>query len=138
MTLDNPRPRGSASSGRAALAIVLCAAALAGCSLLDPAAKVSPLEPLGDAARGRGMAQAQCSACHAISGPGPSPRTQAPPFSQIADRYADLRLDWELEAISQVGHYAMPAKPLAPAQIRDLDAYLRSLPPARSTGTPRR
>jgi len=113
----------------------LCVAALAGCSLLTPPPKVSPFEKLGDSGRGRALAQARCASCHAISGPGPSRDPQAPPFSQVARRYANLRLDWELEAISQVGHHAMPATALDPSQARDLDAYVRSLTP-RASGDP--
>ncbi|KQY92249.1 hypothetical protein ASD21_12530 [Caulobacter sp. Root1455] len=112
-----------------ALLIGLGAAALAGCGLLAPPVKVSPLERLGEVGRGRTLAQARCAACHAISGTGPSRDPQAPPFTQVARRYADQRLDWELEAISQVGHYAMPAKALSPSEMRDLDAYVRSLTP---------
>lgn len=112
-----------------AAAVGLCAGALAGCSLLEPPPKTSPMEPLGDAGRGRTFAEAQCSACHAVNGAGPSPKATAPPFAGVAAKYANLRLDWELEAISQVGHYAMPTKPLSASQIRDLDAYVRSLTP---------
>lgn len=83
----------------------------------------------GAVERGETVAKFECSGCHAVEARGKSPRMDAPPFSEVARRYQALRLDWELETISQVGHYAMPRKPLTKAQIRELDAYVRSLAP---------
>ena len=90
----------------------------------------------GAVARGEALAKSQCSGCHAVEARGGSPRLDAPPFPEVARRYQALRLDWELETISQVGHYAMPAKPLNKAQIHELDAYVRSLAPDPVRGAP--
>ena len=83
----------------------------------------------GAVERGEAVAKSQCSGCHAVEAKGQSPRLDAPPFPEVARRYQALRLDWELETISQVGHYAMPPRPLTKAQIHELDAYVRSLGP---------
>jgi mono/diheme cytochrome c family protein len=81
----------------------------------------------GSPARGAVFAAKQCASCHAISADGVSPRADAPPFGAVAKKYADYRLDWELEAIASVGHYAMPAKAMTAIQIADVTAYLRTL-----------
>ncbi|MDR7229478.1 mono/diheme cytochrome c family protein [Caulobacter sp. BE264] len=81
----------------------------------------------GSPARGAAFAAKQCASCHAISADGVSPRSDAPPFGEVAKKYADYRLDWELEAIASVGHYAMPAKAMTAIQIADVTAYLRTL-----------
>lgn len=81
----------------------------------------------GSPARGAAFAAKQCSSCHAITADGVSPRSDAPPFGEVARKYADYRLDWELEAIASVGHYAMPPKAMTAIQIADVTAYLRSL-----------
>lgn len=78
-------------------------------------------------ARGRSLALTECSQCHAVGSSGGSPTTAAPSFANVAERYRNHRLDWELEAISQVGHYRMPRKPLTSIDIADLTAYIRSL-----------
>ena len=81
----------------------------------------------GSPARGAAFAAKQCASCHAITADGVSPRPDAPPFGEVAKKYADYRLDWELEAIASVGHYAMPAKAMTAIQIADVTAYLRTL-----------
>ena len=78
-------------------------------------------------ARGRTLALAECSQCHAVGTAGGHPSTAAPSFASVAERYRNTRLDWELEAISQVGHYRMPRKQLTSIDIADLTAYIRSL-----------
>lgn len=81
----------------------------------------------GSPARGAAFASKQCASCHAITADGVSPRSDAPPFGEVAKKYADYRLDWELEAIASVGHYAMPPKAMTAIQIADVTAYLRTL-----------
>lgn len=81
----------------------------------------------GSPARGADFAAKQCASCHAITADGVSPRSDAPPFGAVAKKYADYRLDWELEAIASVGHYAMPPKAMTAIQIADVTAYLRTL-----------
>ncbi len=80
--------------------------------------------------RGRALALSECSQCHAVGASGGRASTGAPSFASVAERYRDTRLDWELEAISQVGHYRMPRKQLTSPEITDITAYIRSLDPA--------
>jgi mono/diheme cytochrome c family protein len=86
-----------------------------------------PGEQAGSPARGAAFAARECSGCHAITQDGVSPRMESPPFGEIARKYADYRLDWELETIASVGHYAMPPKAMTAIQIGDVTAYIRSL-----------
>ncbi|MBW8891786.1 MAG: cytochrome c [Burkholderiales bacterium] len=88
-------------------------------------------EPRGSASRGRVFAARNCAACHAISGLGASPNPEAPPFRKVAKRYKTVRLDWELESITEVGHYRMPPRAMSAADIVDVVAYIRSLDPPR-------
>jgi len=85
----------------------------------------------GSPARGGDFARRECSSCHTVRGDSVSPKAGAPTFEDVARRYADYRLDWELEAISQVGHYSMPAKAMSKTDIADVTAYIRSLKPGR-------
>jgi len=85
----------------------------------------------GSPARGGDFARRECSGCHTVRGDSVSPKAGAPTFEDIARRYADYRLDWELEAITQVGHYSMPAKAMSKADIADVTAYIRSLKSGR-------
>lgn len=85
----------------------------------------------GSPARGLIFARRECASCHTVQGDAASPRLGAPTFEQIARIYQGYRLDWELETISQVGHYAMPTKPMSGADIADVTAYVASLKPAR-------
>lgn len=86
-----------------------------------------PGEQSGSPARGATFATRECAGCHAITKDGVSPRMQAPPFGEVSRKYADYRLDWELETIASVGHYAMPPKAMTAIQIADVTAYIRSL-----------
>ncbi len=79
------------------------------------------------AARGRNLALTECSQCHAVGSSAGNPTSATPSFASVAQTYRNTRLDWELEAISQVGHYRMPRKPLTSIDIADLTAYIRSL-----------
>lgn len=78
-------------------------------------------------ARGRNLAMTECSQCHAVGSGGGHPATGAPSFESIAERYRNTRIDWQLETISQVGHYEMPRKQLTSVDIEELAAYIRSL-----------
>lgn len=113
---------------------VLLAGGCAGVTMTSVQARLG--DHHGAVERGEAVAKSQCSGCHAVEARGESPRLDAPPFPEVARRYQALRLDWELETISQVGHYAMPAKPLTKAQIHELDAYVRSLAPDRVGSAP--
>lgn len=105
-----------------AVAALLCAPAAAQTQGVE-----RPGELSGSPARGAAFATRECSGCHAVTKDGVSPRMDAPPFGEISAKYADYRLDWELEAIAQVGHYAMPPKAMTAIQIADVTAYIRSL-----------
>lgn len=96
-----------------------------------PAAAQGPVsaEPRGSASRGRTFAANNCAGCHAIRGPGASPNADAPPFRDVAKRYQAVRLDWELESITEVGHHRMPPRGMSAADIADVTAYVRSLDP---------
>jgi mono/diheme cytochrome c family protein len=107
--------------------IALVALLALGACAAEPKIGGQGREVLGARDRGEATAKSQCASCHFAGKDGVGTRVDAPSFGQIAVRYRDLRLDWELETISQVGHYAMPAKPLAPGQVADLTAYIRSL-----------
>ena len=85
----------------------------------------------GSPARGGVFARKECSGCHTVRGDATSPKPGAPTFEEISRRYADYRLDWELETISQVGHYSMPTKAMTKTDIADVTAYVRSLKPER-------
>ncbi|HJV41155.1 cytochrome c [Caulobacter sp.] len=85
----------------------------------------------GSPARGGVFARRECSGCHTVRGDATSPKPGAPTFEDISRRYAENRLDWELETISQVGHYSMPAKQMSKTDIADVTAYIRSLKPGR-------
>ena len=78
---------------------------------------------------GRGIAERQCSGCHAVALTGASPRPQAPPLRDLYKRYAieDLRRAF-LTGI-HVGHPDMPTFQLKPRDVDSLLIYLRSLDP---------
>ena len=107
------------AAARLGLAAVLV---MAGAALAEPASAASAA-----IRRGAALAASNCAACHATGLTGASPNPKSPPFVEVGQRYADLRLDWELEAIAEVGHYQMPARPLTAGQINDLVAYIRDL-----------
>jgi len=77
--------------------------------------------------RGYRIAARECAGCHAIELRGESPRPSAPPFREIRSRYNEISLRREFEAISQVGHYEMPAKPISTSDGQDLIRYIESL-----------
>jgi mono/diheme cytochrome c family protein len=104
------------------------AVAVSGTALAQSRSGVErPGEQAGLPARGAAFAARECSGCHSITKDGISPRMDAPPFGEISGKYADYRLDWELETIASVGHYAMPPKAMTAIQINDVTAYIRSL-----------
>ena len=112
---------------RAALAtMAVITPTLAAAQASRPVAAADDAIP-GSPARGAAFAAKQCATCHAITADGVSPRSDAPPFGEVGRKYANYRLDWELEAIASVGHYAMPAKAMTAIQIADVTAYIRTL-----------
>lgn len=104
--------------------VVLASGVMAGCAVLEPL-YAGPDLPLVES--GRALALGECSSCHVIGAGGGAPAAGAPSFPSIAERYRNYRLDWELETISQVGHYRMPPKMLTSPEIAALAAYIRTL-----------
>lgn len=122
--------RGSRLIG-AAIAVAVAGTGAAWGQSSSPHRAVEADTVAGSPARGGDFARRECSTCHTVRGDSVSPKPGAPTFEDIAKRYADYRLDWELEAISQVGHYSMPAKAMSKTDIADVTAYIRSLKPGR-------
>lgn len=83
----------------------------------------------GDIAEGEEIAQRLCSGCHAISGPGPSPVQQAPPFSGFERKWPVEQLAESLAEGIVTGHgpVQMPVFVFMPEEIDDLLAYLKSV-----------
>jgi mono/diheme cytochrome c family protein len=83
----------------------------------------------GGAEEGRDMAERLCSGCHAISGPGPSPVEQAPPFSGFERKWPVEYLAESLAEGIVTGHgpVQMPVFVFTPEEIDDLLVYLKSV-----------
>lgn len=92
------------------------------------ACPVSAAEP-GDPVAGRAFAERHCAACHALEGPGPSPRPEAPPLSELERHYPVEHLAEALaEGIFVGGHGTdMPELVLSPEEIDDLLAWLAGI-----------
>jgi len=86
-------------------------------------------EAAGSIESGRRIVEANCSRCHAVSGPGPSPVAVAPPFSTFARKWPiDSLAETFAEGISaNHGDVAMPEFVFSPSEIDDLLAYLKSV-----------
>ncbi|PLR28622.1 cytochrome C [Caulobacter zeae] len=97
---------------------------LPACTLLD-APTAAERQRLGEIEAGRSLAKGRCLSCHQLDGPFAD--GAAPPFTLIAKRYRSHRLDWELQAIAEVGHYRMPPTLLSAAETSALAAYIQSL-----------
>lgn len=100
--------------------LVIAVIGLGGCAMLKTRG-----EKTQDAGQrvGRALAQERCLTCHAVE----TSDGAAPSLTDIARKYRQFRLDWELETITQVGHYQMPARALSKQEIRDLAIYIRGL-----------
>lgn len=77
--------------------------------------------------RGRRFAEANCSHCHAVGRFGDSTLPLAPPFRKLHESYPVEDLEEALAEGIVTGHPSMPQFQLAPDQIKDLIAYLKSL-----------
>lgn len=106
------------------LALAVAALGLTSCAALD-GVSTGERAQLREVAAGRALARSRCLACHQVQAP--LVEGAAPPLTEVARRYRDARLDWELETIAEVGHYRMPRTPLSAAEIAALSAYIRSL-----------
>ncbi len=79
------------------------------------------------APRGLAFARANCATCHAIDRSSESPLKAAPPFRSLHKRYPVEALAEALAEGISTGHPAMPEFSLAPAQIGNLIAFLKTL-----------
>ncbi|MBG0808675.1 cytochrome c [Methylosinus sp. H3A] len=79
--------------------------------------------------RGRAIANANCSRCHAIGARGKSPNPASPPFRTLAKKYPLDNLEEALAEGIVVGHGGldMPRFEFSPGQIEALLAYLTSI-----------
>jgi mono/diheme cytochrome c family protein len=77
--------------------------------------------------RGRAIANANCSPCHAIGPLGKSPFELAPPFRDLHKRYPVEDLEEPLVEGIMTGHPSMPEFQLAPDEAADLIAYMKTL-----------
>ena len=77
--------------------------------------------------RGQELLTAKCSGCHAIGRTGPSPRSAAPPFRTLAQKYPIESLAEALAEGLSVGHPDMPEFVFEPAEIGAILDYLKSI-----------
>jgi len=79
--------------------------------------------------RGRAIAKANCSRCHAIGARGKSPNPASPPFRSLTKKYPLDNLEEALAEGIVVGHGGldMPRFEFSPAQIEALLAYVASI-----------
>jgi cytochrome c len=78
-------------------------------------------------ADGRGIAEEQCSQCHATGAGGASPNPKAPVFRILLNRYAEDALANDLAEGIRIGHPDMPQITLRPEGVDALIAYLKSI-----------
>ena len=94
--------------------------------------RVPEARPGRDAAligKGQAILADQCAGCHAISGAGPSPTAEAPPFSTLSRNYPVAYLAEALAEGILVGHpeVAMPEFVFSPDEIGAIIAYLETV-----------
>jgi mono/diheme cytochrome c family protein len=79
--------------------------------------------------RGRAIAEANCSRCHAIGRTGKSRNPASPPFRTLAKKYPLDNLEEALAEGIVVGHGGldMPRFEFSPTQIEALLSYLRAI-----------
>lgn len=76
--------------------------------------------------RGHAIAKKKCAVCHAISSKDASPHKDAPPFRDIAKRYAVEGLAEALAEGITVGHPDMPEFVFPPEEISELLTFMDS------------
>ena len=106
--------------GREALRV---AVVLAGCAVGGVGFAGAGDELVG---RGRHIAEAACSPCHAIDREGPSAKPEAPPFRELGRKYP---VDGLQEALAEgivVGHPGMPEVRMTETDITAFLAWLKS------------
>lgn len=108
------------------MARILILPALAFALLGSPgAASAQQQDPA--AQRGLNFLRANCARCHAIDKVSTSPLALAPPFRELHKRYPVESLAEAFAEGIQTGHQNMPEFRLAPDQIGDVIAYLKTL-----------
>lgn len=75
--------------------------------------------------RGRGLAHANCSSCHAVGATGDSPAPEAPRFRELSRNYRVDALEEALAEGISVGHPAMPQFQFMPDDVGALVQYLQ-------------
>ena len=103
---------------RIAMALLL-AASLAACA----STRSKDADP---AFRGRRVAEAACSACHAVKPGDASAAPRAPAFATLEMRHT-AGIEGRVAGLARSGHYGMPPVQLDPGQAADLVAYIESL-----------
>ncbi len=94
-------------------------------SLLLGSALAHAEEPTAEA--GQGLAEANCSRCHAVGNDGASPIAAAPPFRDVAKRYSlEELMDGFMEGLP-VRHEIMPDWDMTEDQSIALSLYIMSL-----------
>jgi cytochrome c len=88
-----------------------------------------PCHAAPDVTAGKAYAQANCARCHSIDKSTPSSLPIAPPFRTLHERYPVQSLEEALGEGITTGHQGMPEFKLAPGQVGDFIAFLKSLGP---------
>jgi|SRR3954463_8883728 cytochrome c len=83
---------------------------------------LSPVEQ-----RGQAFARTNCARCHSIDHISESPLRLAPPFRTLHTKYPLENLEEPLAEGIVTGHSNMPEFRLAPDQIHDFIAFLKTL-----------
>lgn len=114
--------RGASLAGGAVLVLM-------GLAVATSAAAQAPAPVQTDIDRGKALATANCSSCHAVTASGASPNRRAPPFRTLSGRYVELTLHRKLTEFAETGHYDMPPVPIHTDEVDALAAYINSLCP---------
>jgi mono/diheme cytochrome c family protein len=80
-----------------------------------------------DPARGKALAADLCAGCHAVEPASVSPRTDAPPFSAMLEKYDRQDLVRSLQKGVVMSHPNMPRVFLTEPSARDLVSYLETI-----------
>jgi mono/diheme cytochrome c family protein len=104
---------------------------LAGAPAVAAAARVAPAVE-----RGAQVAQDRCAACHSVALEARSPNHDAPLFRVLSRLYSARDIETKLTAISEHGHFEMPALALREDEIEDVALYIQSLDGGESGAPP--
>jgi len=94
---------------------------------LAGAAVAAPRDVAPMVSRGAEVAQERCAICHAVALETKSPNHDAPLFRVLSRLYSARDIETKLMAISEHGHFEMPALSLREDEIEDVAAYIESL-----------